>query len=184
MSEHETTTFQRRDFLKLVGIGVAGATASSCMPSPPEKLLPYLNAPNDVLLGVPNWYASTCRECSNGCGILVKAREGRAVKIEGNPAHPINQGGLCARGHAALQGLYDPDRLKSPMVKEGGAWKVMGWDEAIALAGQKLGAAKGQGVRLLTGHQTGAMGSLGAEWASAVGATRHMYEPFAHETLR
>ena len=183
MSEHETVV-PRRDFLKLVGIGVAGAAASSCMPSPPEKLVPYLNAPTDVLLGVPNWYASTCTECSNGCGILVKAREGRAIKIEGNPAHPVNQGGLCARGHAALQGLYDPDRLKSPMAKDGGAWKVMGWDEAIALAGQKLAAAKGQGVRLLTGHQTGSMAALTAEWAAAVGATRHMYEPFAHETLR
>ncbi len=182
--EPDPTVVPRRDFLKLVGIGVAGAAAASCMPSPPEKLVPYLNAPTDVLLGVPNWYATSCRECPTGCGILVKAREGRAIKIEGNPAHPINHGGVCQRGHAALQGLYDPDRIKSPMVKDGGVWKVMTWDAAIAMAGQKLGAAKAQGIALLTGHQTGSSAALGAEWASAVGATRHLYEPFAHETLR
>src|SRR4029453_2737688 len=87
----------------------------------------------DVLPGVPVWYASTCRECSAGCGILVKQREGRAIKIEGNPAHPLSRGGLCARGHAALQGLYDADRVRTPMRKDGGAWKAITWEEGLAL---------------------------------------------------
>ena len=60
--------------------------------------------------------------------MLVTAREGRAIKVEGNPRHPVNQGALCARGQAGLQGRYDPDRLRSPMVKEGGAWKPVTWD--------------------------------------------------------
>src|SRR5512145_657220 len=97
----ESSGFDRRDFLKLVGIGVAGA-ASGCAP-PAEKLIPYLVAPTDILPGVPYWYASTCRECPAGCGVRIKAREGRAIKIEGNPDHPVNQGRLCARGQAALQ---------------------------------------------------------------------------------
>ena len=95
--------FNRRDFLKLAGLGLAG-TAGGCAQPPAERLIPYLIGPNDILPGVAYWYASTCRECPVGCGLLVKTREGRAIKVEGNPAHPINQGALCARGQASLQG--------------------------------------------------------------------------------
>ncbi|MGO8264190.1 hypothetical protein ACC763_39320, partial [Rhizobium ruizarguesonis] len=63
------------------------------------------------------YYASSCTECASGCGLHVRTREGRAVKLEGNPEHPINQGKLCSRGQAALQGLYNPGRLKGPMAR-------------------------------------------------------------------
>ena len=78
----ETYVFNRRDFLKLAGIGAAGAI-SGCGHRPAEKLIPYLIAPEDILPGVPYWYASTCRECPAGCGILVKAREGRSDSLRG-----------------------------------------------------------------------------------------------------
>ncbi len=181
----EESNLQRRDFLKLVGLGVAGSAAAGCSP-PAEKLIPYLVPPQDILVGVPYWYASTCRECPTGCGTLVKAREGRAIKIEGNPAHPVNRGGLCARGHAALQGLYDPDRLKSPMQKENGAWRTISWEDALALAGSKLSEAKtgGTGVALVTDHVTGSMKALIGEWTAGLKATHLAVEPFAHESLR
>src|SRR5437762_8930660 len=118
--------FSRRDFLKLVGIGAAGV-ASGCGQKPADRLIPYLVAPEDILPGVPYWYASTCRECPAGCGVLIKSREGRVIKIEGNPNHPLSRGGLCGRGQAALQGLYDPDRVRTPMVKQNGAWKPASW---------------------------------------------------------
>ncbi len=177
--------FNRRDFLRLVGIGVAGA-AAGCAQPPVEKLIPYLVAPTDILPGVPYWYASTCRECPVGCGVLVKAREGRAIKIEGNPAHPVNRGGLCSRGQAGLQGLYDPDRVRSPMVKENGAWKTIDWEAALQLAAGKLGEAvkAKRGVALLTDNATGSLQRLAAEWSAAIGATHLVYEPFAHESLR
>jgi molybdopterin-containing oxidoreductase family iron-sulfur binding subunit len=178
----ESVVFQRRDFLKLLGLGVAGA-ATSCGTPPADRLIPYLVAPNDVLPGVPYWYATTCRECSAGCGVLAKQREGRIIKLEGNPNHPVNRGGLCARGHAALQGLYDPDRLKSPMVKEASGWKAVTWAEALALAGSKLAAARGRAA-LVTGNATGSLHKLSSEWASALGATHLVYEPFALESLR
>ncbi|HEY2953748.1 MAG TPA: molybdopterin-dependent oxidoreductase [Candidatus Eisenbacteria bacterium] len=180
----DSFVFDRRDFLKLVGIGAAGA-ASGCS-APAEKLIPYLVAPADILPGVPYWYASTCRECPAGCGVLVKAREGRAIKIEGNPDHPVNAGGLCPRGQASLQGLYDPDRLRSPMVRENGAWKAIGWDEALKLAGEKLGEAvrAKRGVALVTDNATGSLHELAAAWAGSAGATHLTYEPFAHESLR
>jgi len=157
--------FDRRDFLKLVGIGVAGA-ASGCASPPAEKLIPYLVAPTDILPGVAYWYASTCRECPAGCGVLVKAREGRAIKIEGNPAHPVNAGGLCSRGQAALQGLYDPDRVRAPQVRENGVWKTISWDDALKLAGDKLAESlrASRGIALVTDHTTGSLHALAAEW--------------------
>ncbi|MBI1797021.1 MAG: twin-arginine translocation signal domain-containing protein [Candidatus Eisenbacteria bacterium] len=169
----DSVVFNRRDFLKLVGIGVAGAAAGCATPKA-DRLIPYLVAPNDILPGVSYWYASTCRECSSGCGVLVKAREGRAIKIEGNPAHPLNEGGLCARGQASLQGLYDPDRVAMPMVKQGGAWKAISWDEGVKLAAAKIGAARGA-TALLTDHAPGSADALAAELAAAAGATRLVY---------
>ncbi len=176
--------FSRRDFLKLVGIGVAG-TATGCGQPPAERLIPYLVAPEDILPGVPYWYASTCRECPAGCGTLVKAREGRAIKVEGNPDHPVNRGGLCARGQAALQGLYDPDRVRSPMVRENGAWKAIGWGEALKLAGERLAEARSRkAVAVITDNVTGSLHRLAAAFAGAAAGMHLVYEPFAHESLR
>ena len=186
MSEaSEPVVFERRDFLKLLGIGVAGAAAGCSGPST-DKLIPFLIAPNDIMPGVAYWYASTCRECPAGCGTLVKTREGRIIKVEGNPQHPVGQGGLCARGQAGLQGLYDPDRLRTPMKKDGGAWKPISWDEGLSLAASKLGEAvqAKRGVALVTDHVTGSLHRLAAEWAAGAGATHLVYEPFAHESLR
>jgi molybdopterin-containing oxidoreductase family iron-sulfur binding subunit len=178
----DRVVFERRDFLKLVGIGIAGVTAG-CAKPPAEKLIPYLVAPEDILPGVPYFYASTCRECPAGCGLIARTREGRAIKLEGNPAHPLNQGGLCARGQAGLQGLYDPDRIKTPLVKDGANWKAATWDEAIALIGGKIAAAKNKTV-LLTGLETGSMRALAGEFGSSVGAKHVMWEPFGYETVR
>ena len=84
--------------------------SSGCSTDQVEKLVPYLVQSEDQVPGVATWYASTCTECAAGCGVHVRTREGRAVKLEGNPEHPVNQGKLCSRGQAALQGLYNPGR--------------------------------------------------------------------------
>src|ERR1043166_3122918 len=178
----DRVVFDRRDFLKLVGIGVAGVTAG-CAKPPAEKLIPYLIAPEDILPGVPYFYASTCRECPAGCGLVARTREGRAIKLEGNTAPPLNQGGLCARGQAGLQGLYDPDRIKTPLVKDGATWKSATWEAALAIVGAKLAAAKGRNV-LLTGHETGTMRALAGEFAAAQNGRHVMWEPFAYEAVR
>ena len=178
----DSVVFNRRDFLKLVGVGVAGA-AAGCAKPPAEKLIPYLVAPEDILPGVPYFYASTCRECPAACGVVVRSREGRAVKVEGNPNHPVNQGGLCARGQASLQGLYDPDRLKSPMLKEGGKWKPATWDDALKLAGEKLAAAKGKTL-VLTGREMGTLRTALREFAAAAAGKHVMWEPYAYEAVR
>ncbi|MHC4639455.1 MAG: nitrate reductase, partial [Planctomycetota bacterium] len=111
----------RRTFLKIVGMSSV-SLAASC--SPPDKTLYSLvQAPDDMVTGKASWYASTCRECPAGCGIIAKNREGRVIKIEGNPLHPINKGKLCMRGQATLQGIYNPDRIKTPLLKEKDGWR-------------------------------------------------------------
>src|SRR3989442_1866524 len=133
----------RRRFLTVLGVSGGGALAlSGCSTDRVQKLVPYLVQSEDQVPGVATWYASSCTECPTGCGVHVRTREGRAVKLEGNPAHPINQGKLCARGQAALQGLYNPGRLKGPMARNpNGGFKEITWEEAVAQLAGKLGAA-------------------------------------------
>ena len=80
-----------------------------------NRVYPYLNQPDGLMDGVPQYFATVCQMCPAGCGLFVRTMGGRAIKIEGNPAHPVNTGGTCARGQAALQHLYNPDRLRWPV---------------------------------------------------------------------
>src|SRR3954449_11829051 len=133
----------RRKSLTVLGATGGGALAlSGCSTSNVERLVPYLVQSEDQIPGVATWFASTCTECSAGCGVHVRTREGRAVKLEGNPEHPINKGKLCSRGQAALQGLYNPGRLKGPMARNSsGGFEEITWDEAVAQLAGKLPAA-------------------------------------------
>ena len=94
----------RRHFIKILGIGSL-AFAPGCTSRPEKNLFSDVQAPEDMVTGKAAWYASTCRECPAGCGILAKNKEGRVIKVEGNPLHPINQGKLCMRGQASVQGV-------------------------------------------------------------------------------
>jgi molybdopterin-containing oxidoreductase family iron-sulfur binding subunit len=176
---------ERRDFLKLVGITGAGAMTACDQKIGPQGLVPYLVPPDGVTPGVPTWYASTCRECPAGCGIHVKTREGRVIKLEGNPDSPVNRGKLCARGQTAHQHLYDPDRLKGPKRLAEGRYVDMGWDEAVGMLAERLAesAAEPESTVLVTGLQTGTRARLYEEWTRAVGARWIVYEPFGHEAL-
>ena len=104
---------KRRTWMKAAAAAIASAALPGCKPQV-HKLVPYLLPDDEIVPGVADWYASTCGECSAGCGVLVRTMEGRAKKIEGNPEHPVSQGKLCARGQAAVQSLYHPDRLREP----------------------------------------------------------------------
>ncbi|HET7498216.1 MAG TPA: 4Fe-4S dicluster domain-containing protein, partial [Candidatus Eisenbacteria bacterium] len=144
----------RREFLKLAGAGAA-FLAAGCARKPVEKILPYGKAPEDMQPGNPVYYASTCGECPAGCGLLVKTREGRPIKLEGNPDHPANRGALCARGQASVINLYDPDRLRGPVTvdRATGKTSAAGWgpvDKRVTMALRKARDGGGR-VVLLTG---------------------------------
>src|ERR1043165_8546394 len=108
---------KRRTWIKAAAAAMAAAALPGCKPQA-HKLIPYLLPDDEIVPGVADWYASVCSECRAGCGVLVRVREGRAKKIEGNPEHPVNQGKLCAWGQASLQGLYNPDRAKQPLQRK------------------------------------------------------------------
>jgi anaerobic selenocysteine-containing dehydrogenase/Fe-S-cluster-containing dehydrogenase component len=174
----ETQDIDRRRFLTVLGVTGAGAAAlSGCSTGKVEKLIPYLVQDEDQVPGIPTWYASTCTECAAGCGLHVKTREARAIKLEGNPAHPVNAGTLCHRGQAGLQGLYNPGRTRGPVVKEGSALKNLTWDDAIGRLSQKLGAAAGK-VAVISGAGPGTFSDLLASWTAALGGKLVRYEAF------
>jgi len=125
----------RRDLLKIGAASAVAAALSGCeFPRPWVHLEPYVRPPEEQVAGVGTWYASTCRQCPAGCGIIVRVLNGRAVKIEGNPQHPLNEGKLCPRGQAGLQDLYNPDRLQGPVRQaERGSrrYQAITWEQAI-----------------------------------------------------
>jgi molybdopterin-containing oxidoreductase family iron-sulfur binding subunit len=100
----------RRDFLKMLGFGVAAVSLAAC-DAPVRKTIPYLNKPEEVEPGIPNYYASTFAQAGQYCSILVKTREGRPVKIEGNKLSGVTKGGVSAAVHASLLSLYDNEKL-------------------------------------------------------------------------
>src|SRR6202158_5398540 len=139
------SVMDRRSFFKIVATTGAAAAAGGCGPSA-EQFIPYVIPPDNIVPGIPAYFSTVCRECPSGCGLIAKNRDGRVIKLEGNPDHPVNAGALCIRGQAALQGLYDPDRYRGPL--KGG--KAVAWDEAEKLLADQLGAlVKGrQGNRI------------------------------------
>jgi anaerobic selenocysteine-containing dehydrogenase/Fe-S-cluster-containing dehydrogenase component len=176
----------RRTFLKIAGLGSI-SFAVGCNP-PQKNLFSQVQAPDDMVLGEPTWYASTCRECPAGCGILAKNREGRIVKIEGNPLHPINQGRLCMRGHAALQGIYNPDRLKTALLKENGIWQPLSFSKAESILKTKIGQAAQQGknrVRMLTETVGDSLLNLFTEALANLNSQPPLvFEPYCYESLK
>lgn len=182
-------SFRRREFLRMVGLGGTVA-ASGCSPDSGLKLIPYIFPPKDVVPGKATWYATTCIECAAGCGALARNRDGRVVKLEGNPLHPVNLGALCARGQAALQGLYDPDRVRHPMLRrKDGSLGPVTWEEAERLLADWILelSRKGRGERVvfLSGLLTGSLLDLATEWREKLGLGEHlMYEVLSYEPLR
>ena len=112
----DATSAPRRDFLKLMGFGVAAVTLAACE-TPVKKSIPYLNKPEEVDPAISNFYASTYFTGSDYNAVLVKARDGRPIKLEGNPESPITRGGLSARAQAAVLSLYDGGRLQHFAIK-------------------------------------------------------------------
>jgi molybdopterin-containing oxidoreductase family iron-sulfur binding subunit len=169
---------KRRDFLKVLGVTGAAAGAVGCYSDQVEKLIPYVASPDQTVPGVSTYYASTCRECPVGCGIIVETRDGRAIKIEGNPEHPVNRGALCARGQSALQGLYNPDRFQSPMKRQGDQLVATTWDDAIATLSARLADAKKSGAAknavFINQHEQGSFPGFLDQWLSGYGMPGHL----------
>ena len=123
------SSLSRRKFLALLGASAALAGTACSNYRDKGEIIPYNKKPEEITLGIPNYYASTCNACPNACGILIKTREGRPIKIDGNPDHPVSKGKICAQGQASIMNLYDPDRLKNPKKKIGNRFADYKWND-------------------------------------------------------
>jgi len=134
-----TQTVSRRDFLKL-GAAAAGALAIGQM-LPPKvahaaREAGLLNADGD------GYVHSMCEMCVWRCGLIAKVKDGRVVKLDGNPEHPHSRGNLCPRGQSGLMNTYDPDRVLTPLIRAGkrgeGLFRKASWDEALDLVASNM----------------------------------------------
>jgi len=116
----------RRDFLKTLGFSLAAASLVASCKRPVEKAIPYLVKPEEITPGKANYYASSYYDAGDYCSVVVKVRDGRPIKIEGNELSPISQSGTSARVQASILNLYDGARYKGP--EESG--KAISWNDA------------------------------------------------------
>src|SRR5512136_424736 len=141
----------RRQFLKAACLAGTSALVGACSDTT-RKLIPYVIPPEDIVPGEATWYATTCRECPAGCGMLAKNCDSRVIKVEGNPLHPVNTGKLCARGQASVQGIYNPDRYRGPLARgQDGKLTAVSWEhgEKAFLDGLSSATAKGRGDKVV-----------------------------------
>jgi molybdopterin-containing oxidoreductase family iron-sulfur binding subunit len=166
-----TLSVHRRDFMRIFGLTTVAGAATACVRRPVEKAVPYVHQPIDETPGIAVHYASTCGACPSACGTMVKTREGRPVKIEGNSEHPVNKGGLCAAGQAELQGLYHPERFEDPQIRvSGGHWQKATWESMMPQIIEKVRSGKKVGI--FTKGATGNRHKFFEEVLTRLGSTR------------
>ena len=165
----------RRDFLKLAGAGAATtAVLTGCGPASRYVTRePYVRMPEYTYNGLSTYYATTCRECAAGCGLVVRTMQGRAIKAEGNPNNPVNLGKTCARGQATLEGLYNPDRVAGPLHRRARGQESaeeLTWDAAVQIVSDALKNNKPSEIAFLLGMAPDHLFDLLSDLAKAIGA--------------
>ncbi|MBW2938623.1 TAT-variant-translocated molybdopterin oxidoreductase [Aureisphaera sp. CAU 1614] len=140
----EASSTTRRDFLKYVGFTTAAASLAACE-GPVIKSIPYVVAPDEIVPGVANYYATSMADGFDFANVLVKTREGRPIKIERNDLAK-NGGSVNARVHASVLSMYDKNRLQGPKVDG----NDVSWDDFHGAVATKLSAMAGKDVVLLT----------------------------------
>jgi anaerobic selenocysteine-containing dehydrogenase len=182
----------RRDFLRLVGVGSVGVGAgvmlAESIKHPLEHLIPYPVPPEEFSPGIATWYNSVCSMCPAGCGISVRTREGRPKIIQGNPSHPVSQGRLCGLGQAGVHVLYNPDRLTTPLLRAAdrgtGAFVPTTWEEGLARLTSRLHTLRtsnqGSRICLLSEGVRGHLAMVFERFMKQLGSERLLHYDFAH----
>ncbi len=148
MSEMSAGT-NRRDFLKYLGFSLGAATIAAACDTPVRKALPYVSKPDAIVPGIATYYASSFVKGGDFCPVLVKTREGRPIKVEGNSMAPWGGGGTSARAQASVLDLYDVARLRNPMVVDVADATDVEWDVIDADLKRKF--ASSRAIRIV-GH--------------------------------
>jgi anaerobic selenocysteine-containing dehydrogenase len=195
----------RRNFLKISAVGGATAALDGC--GKPEHQLIRFIPDEELVPGVAQWKPGVCTQCAAGCGLQVRVMEGEAEvtrhgqmgllsmglakKLEGNAAHPVNRGKLCAWGQAGLQVTYNPDRIRFPIRRTGprgsGEYQEIGWEEAIKELASHLASLKPRGkatpVAFLTEPRRDHRGLLIERFLAAFGAAPAVKFEFFEQTV-
>lgn len=145
----EETQASRRDFLKYVGFGLGAATIAASCDTPVKRAIPYVVKPDSIVPGVASYYASSFFDGSQYCSVLVKTREGRPIKIEGNSLSSISKGGTSARAQASVLSLYNTARIQRPgAINAGVLGDKMTWGALDKAVGAQLNS--GSNIRIVT----------------------------------
>ncbi|MDD5611425.1 MAG: molybdopterin-dependent oxidoreductase [Gallionella sp.] len=183
------SSFDRRDFLKVMGWGGAAVALSGCgntsIEDGKETVVSYVEAADYVIPGVSVYYNSTCAQCDAGCNINGRVREGRVLKLEGNAASGINRGKMCGLGQAGVQHHYNPDRVREPLLRNGDRGEAIAWDKAYALIAEKLNGVSGDEVAFLSGGVSGHLKVLLGNYLESLGSKNHfVYEAVSPAVVR
>ena len=174
----------RRDFLKYLGFSTAAATLAASCENPVRKAMPYVNRPENVIPGVAKYYASTFVQDADIIPVVVKVRDGRPIKIEGNELYPFTKGGTTPRAQASVLDLYDTFRLTNPKRKSGNSFQeVPSWEQIDQQIG---GALAGAGpLVLLTGTITSpSTKQIIADFLGRFPGSRHVqYDPVSSSAI-
>lgn len=179
-----TSLMSRRSFLETAGFALFVSAVAGCTRSPAMKAVSPVRRPAGVIPGKARLYATVCQACPAGCGMLIKNRDGRPIKLEGNPEHPMSRGGLCAVGQASILELYDSHRLTTPL----SAGQPCGWDDVDRQVHAALARVQSQGgaVRFLTGTISGpAERAMIDRFLGRFSDARHVvYDPLSSSAIR
>ncbi len=181
-SGHDETT-TRRDFLTLMGFGVTAAGLAACR-APEQRAIPMAVATDEMVPGVANYYATTCGGCASACSLVVKQRDGRPIKIEGNEASALFGGATCATGQATVLSLYDNERLRGPLWHGSpAAWYEI--DEQVGAALAEAQAKQAKIVLLSSTITSPSTREIIERWRRAFPSFRHVvYDPVSASALR
>jgi molybdopterin-containing oxidoreductase family iron-sulfur binding subunit len=180
--EEKSLLADRRDFLKAMGFGIAAVSLAACE-APVKHAIPLLNKPEEYDPGIANYYASTFFDGGDYCSVLVKTREGRPIKIEGNKLSSLTKGGTSVKTQASVLGLYDNNRYKGP----GKGNQKLEWAALDEEVKQKLEAIKASGKTLYLISNTNISPSSGAaisRFSAAFGNVKYVqYDTYSAQGL-
>ncbi len=181
--------FDRRDFLKVLGWGGAAVALSGCgntsVEDGKETVVSYSEPADYVIPSIGVYYNSTCAQCDAGCSINGRVREGRVLKLEGNPNSTVNRGKMCGLGQAGVQHHYNPDRVREPLLRTGNQGQTISWEDAYKLIAEKTQGVSGDQIAFLSGGVSGHLKVLLGNYLDSLSCKNHfVYEAIAPGVAR
>ena len=164
----------RRDFLKYLGFSTAAATLAASCKTPVRKAIPFANKPENIVPGVAKYYASTYVQDGDVIPVLVKVRDGRPIKIEGNDLCSFTKGGTTARAQASVLDLYDMHRLRFPQIRKGNQFEEITYEAIDKSISDALAAATGPVVLLTSTITSPSTKQIISEFLAKYPGSRHV----------